>query len=364
MTVQQSMIDELEAAIAPSGVARRAEMLRRVTDLFLLGSSQFSEDEIELFDDVMGRLCVEIETAARVALAARLADVPNAPRRLMHKLAQDDAHDVAAPVLTKSNRLEDDGLIEIARTKGQGHLLAISNRDALSDALTDVLIERGDQAVVLSTVKNPGARFSESSYSELVTRSGADDRLAVGMWLRADMPRHHLLRLFAEASEIARVKLEAADPRRATAIREIVAEVTDRIQTTARTQSREYQIASALVQSLHRANQLGNAKLQEFADAGKLHETIVALSLMCDLPISVIERSVIQDRGELVLILSKSIGLGWETTRSIILLRGRGCAPKDLEDMLANFAKLKPETAQKALRFYRLREQSTAQAMN
>ncbi len=155
MTVQQSMIDELEAAIAPSGVARRAEMLRRVTDLFLLGSSRFSEDEIELFDDVMGRLCVEIETAARVALAASLADVPNAPRRLMHKLAQDDAHDVAAPVLTKSNRLEDDGLIEIARTKGQGHLLAISNRDALSDALTDVLIERGDQAVVAEHRQEP-----------------------------------------------------------------------------------------------------------------------------------------------------------------------------------------------------------------
>jgi uncharacterized protein (DUF2336 family) len=71
-------------------------------------------------------------------------------------LACDDAIDVASPVLTQAERLDTETLIECARTKNQEHLLAISRRKALPEALTEVLVERGDQQVVLSTAKNRG----------------------------------------------------------------------------------------------------------------------------------------------------------------------------------------------------------------
>ena len=44
-------------------------------------------------------------------------------------------------------------------TQSQQHLLAIAQRNALSEQVTDVLVERGDRDVVRSVAQNDRARF-------------------------------------------------------------------------------------------------------------------------------------------------------------------------------------------------------------
>ena len=165
MSADQNLVGELMniAKIGPS--ARRAEILSHVTDLFVLEGSRLSEDEIALFDDVILRLTVEIETRARALLSMRLAPIPHAPPRTIHKLAFDDEIEVAGPVLSQSERLTEAALIESAKLKGQDHMLAISRRRTLGEAVTDILIERGDQQVLLSTAQNAGAKISVASFS-------------------------------------------------------------------------------------------------------------------------------------------------------------------------------------------------------
>ena len=58
--------------------------------------------------------------------------------------------------------------------------------------------------------------------------------------------------------------------------------------------------------------------------------------------------------------IGKAIGASWDTVRALLLLKGEA-APSirhDLEHCAASFGRLQPETARKALRFYRLREQT------
>ncbi len=100
--------------------------------------------------------------------------------------------------------------------------------------------------------------------------------------------------------------------------------------------------------------------MQEFAKAQKFHETAVALSLLCALPVGLIERGLVRDSSDLVLVFAKALGLDWETTRSIAVLGAgeSGRSPQGFEETETNFKKLSRETAQKAVRFYRLREQS------
>ena len=62
MIAQKSVIDELEEAIASKEIGRRADTLRRITDLFISGSLTFSEDQIALFDEVMGLITESFET--------------------------------------------------------------------------------------------------------------------------------------------------------------------------------------------------------------------------------------------------------------------------------------------------------------
>src|ERR1700733_12371414 len=142
MTVPITVITELERAIANGSSQQRAEMLMQIADLFAGNSPRYTDEEIGLFDDIITRLAAEIEVSARSLLAQRLAPIANAPVNIMRILASDDEIKVAYPVLAQSERLDEATLVLSARSKGQEHLLAISQRKALSEIITDVLVER------------------------------------------------------------------------------------------------------------------------------------------------------------------------------------------------------------------------------
>src|ERR1043165_8525662 len=207
-----SLLDELQSTLAHGTVARRVETLRRVTDLFINGAVDYSDEQVGLFDDVFQCLIDQIETSARMLLPTPLAPIATAPPLTIRALAFDDIIEVAGPVLSQSARLDDKTLIENARSKSQAHLLAISHRKQLSGAVTDVLVQRGNDEVVQSTVNNPGAEFTERGFTRLVNRAENDDDLATCVGLRPGIPRHLYLKLVAKASDTVRERLEAANP--------------------------------------------------------------------------------------------------------------------------------------------------------
>jgi uncharacterized protein (DUF2336 family) len=363
---RRSLVDELEAVVAGRQISSRADMLRRVTDLFVTSCRRFDDEQLTLFDEIMGRLVNEIESSARAAFGARLATIANAPPKVSCALALDDSIEVAGPILTHSDRLDDELLVAGAKTKSQEHLLAISQRKLLNEGVTDMLVERGNRKVVVSTAANCGARFSDFGYSVLVARSENDDALALTVWSRSEIPREHLLRLFATASEAVRLKFEAADRGKAASVRDMVKTASDQIQTQARERSATFAAAQAQIQLLHQAGALTEDRLREFARADSFDETVVALSLLSDLPVGLIERALVHDHSDQVLILAKSIGLSWDTTKAILLVHAatKDISVHEFEQCLARFKKLKPETAQTAIRFYRLRERASKAPSN
>jgi uncharacterized protein (DUF2336 family) len=360
MVPRESMIDQLERMLASKDLSRRAEALRSVTDLFIQGSGRFTDDQIELFDQVMGKLIENIERAARVAFGNRMARVADAPVKVIRRLAFDDAIEVAAPVLTNSPRLDDTTLVENARITSQRHLLAISARRVLVESVTDILIERGDQHVVASTASNPGAKFSPSGMSALVQKAHHHGDLALCVWSRPDIPRHDLVKLFAQASEVVRGQLEAADSRRTALVRTAVAIASDQILATARADSDVHAQALAHVQSLHSRGMLDETRLQEFAREGSFDKAAVALSLMCDLPIGLIERTLARNEPEQLLVFAKASDFSWETVKAIILLQAGGgkISREELNRFFASYFRLQLKTARAAIQFYRLREKA------
>lgn len=358
MIAQTALVNELEDALLQGTPKRRANILSRVTDLFIFGSSQYSNEQIAVFDDVFNRLAATIEVSARVMLATRLAKLPNAPPIMIRALAFDDAIDVAMPVLMHSERLGEAALVDNASTKSQRHLLAISQRKSLSQAVTDVLVERGDQQVVRCTVGNLGAKFSENGYATLVRRSGGDEGLAVCLGARRDIPRHHFLKLLAKASEAVRNKLEAANRHPAHEIQAVVAEVAKRIQAKTEAESKDYLAACSHVEVLQATGRLGERAVEAFARGGQFEETVASLAVLCDLPINVVERAMMQNRAELALIFAKAIGLSWRTAKAILLLRAGhgGISPHDIERGVVTFEHLKRATAQQVVRFQRTRQ--------
>jgi uncharacterized protein (DUF2336 family) len=361
MDLQINLIDQLEGLSASKDISRRAEILRKVTDLFVIGSGRFSEDQVELFDNVMGELIKNIECAARAQFGSRLAKLSDAPRKVIRELAFDDAIEVAGPVLSHSVGLDEDALVENAKTKSQEHLLAISGRETLVEAVTDILVKRGNQTVVSSTARNNGARFSDFGVSSLVQKARDDGDLALCVWLRPDIPRQNLVKLFVEAAEAVKNQLVEADPRRAELIRTAVAEASGQIQAKARASSCDFAQAQSYVGSLYSSGELDEAKLSTFANEGSFDKVAVALSLMCNLPIGLIERAFVQNQTEQILVLGKAINLSWVTTVALLLLQAgvNGSSRQQLDLCFASFSRLQPKTAKAALQFYRMREKAS-----
>ena len=128
MSSSTSLFAELEGAVKNGSPEKRADTLRRVISLFLKESDRLNEQQIGMFDDVLGHLIQRIETKALVQLSEILAPVDDAPIEVVRRLSRHDEITIAGPVLASSNRLSESDLIDIATSKGQGHLLAISGR--------------------------------------------------------------------------------------------------------------------------------------------------------------------------------------------------------------------------------------------
>jgi uncharacterized protein (DUF2336 family) len=244
-------------------------------------------------------------------------------------------------------------------------LFAIAQRKSLSEAVTDVLVERGDRNVVQSVVKNTGARFSDAGFRVLVTRSAGDDDLAADVGMRPDIPRQHFLVLLERASSAVRARLAAENPQANTTIEGVVAEVVGGIRNEARNASPDFAAAREAIERQNRIRRIGEAEIYQYARERKFEETAIALSLLCDTPIDVVERALLDPGAEIVLILAKVAGLSSTTTKAILLLRAadRGMSAKDLEQALSSFNRLQPDTARRVLGFFRTRVKKPAEMM-
>ena len=150
----------IEEKLRNSDPEKRQNTLRALTDLFLSAAPQLDEDGVEVFDNVFDVALESPSVDTLTDISVRMAPVPNAPSRLIRRLAHDSEIAVAGPVLSQSPRLNENDLCDIARAKGNAHLLAISMRQHLTSPVTDILIDRGDNEVARTVAGNETAKLS------------------------------------------------------------------------------------------------------------------------------------------------------------------------------------------------------------
>ena len=351
-----SLIPELEQVVAQGSPEKRAQTLRQVTTLFLEGADQFTAEHVDLFDDVIGYLIEEIETQALAELARRIAPVPNAPREVVRTLAGNDDIAVAGPVLEQAC-FDQPALRYLAETKSQEHLLAISRRSEINEALSHILVMRGDQNVAYSVADNHRAQLSDLSFSRLVARAQQDSELAEKVGSRSDIPPRLFRQLLIQATEVVQNRLlSRTKPETAAEIRKVLAVVSGKIG--ADVAPRSYGEAMAAVRARHEVHALDEDDVLGYADAGKYEETIAALATICGVPVEVVDRLMAGERYDPVLILARSAGFSWATTRSMITIvpGAKGTSTQAIEAARENFERLTTTTAQRVVRFWQVRQ--------
>jgi uncharacterized protein (DUF2336 family) len=352
-----SLIPELEAVVQHGSRAKRVETLQRVTALFLDGASRYRDEHVDLFDDVFVLLIEEIENKARAELSNHLAPVSNAPVKVLRKLANDDDIAVAGPVLKLAPRLAEADLLDVANSKGQAHLHAISGRRALGEAVTDVLVRRGDRDVARRVADNRGARISERGFHRLIKRAEEDGILAEKIGRRPDIPAPMFRELLTKATTVVHRRLIAsANPEVRAAICDVLTKVSKEVG--ARIGPRDYSSAQRAVLHLNRASRLNEATLGSFCAQGKYEEVVAALAALAKVPVKIADRLMAGDRPDPVLILCKAAGLSWPTVKAVILARPdpAGTSAQALDAAFANYDRLSASTAQRVVRFWQVRK--------
>jgi uncharacterized protein (DUF2336 family) len=341
---------ELEATLSNEQGSQRFTILRKVTDLFLSQVDSYSDDHVEVFDQVMTLLTDRIERQALIELSRRLADVERAPAGLIGRLSNDDDIEIAGPVLERSPVLTQQDLVAIAETKGQEHLASIAGRAELGPPVTDILIDRGDADVARKVTENAGAQFSEAGLAKAVTRAENDESLACAVVNRIELPPELLRRLVRKATATVRKRLLAvARPELSGRISEVLMAVSEEV-------ARETEPTVAYVNPLIRKDPaLLRERVALCAQSGEADAMIDALAILSEVPPTTIKELIRQSSDEAMLILCRASGLAWPQVQKVLAaaMPDKVATAEATKAICAKYVNLTSANAARAVRFIR-----------
>jgi uncharacterized protein (DUF2336 family) len=334
------------------GPEHDARIFGEVTDLFLSNVDRLGDSQIAAVDGVLAHLVGRVEAATVIQLSEALATIDRAPIQTIRKLAFHEQPQVAAPVLRSSSCLSEADLLEIVKSRGQQHLLAICDRKTLNEALTDALMRFGGVSVSNALARNTGARFSECGYATLVGRAERDEGLAEKLGVRLDMPGSLLRELIGKVADVVRARfLTASRPVAREKAKNAAAAAAG--QSGAARKAIDYTKAQSEVVALNRTGKLGDSLVNRFAVRGEYTHVVAALALKADVKIEAIEPLLEPDRVYGLIVACKAARLSWSTTTMIVRNRP-GCPPstdRELEQCVAVFESLLLSVAQWTIRF-------------
>jgi uncharacterized protein (DUF2336 family) len=311
----------------------------------------------------MTKAVAYIEGATRAELSARLAPIASAPAGVIRSLACDDDIAVAGPVLRHSDRLTDEDLVEIAKSKSQDHLLELSGRSGLCEDVTDILVDRGDSPVRHKIAANAGARFSETGFSKLAIYAEDDEGLLATVARRGDIPPLLLRHVITQATDAVRERLMAqASTQMRAAVRKALNDVSGQLGKSIT--PGQYAEAQRRLASVIQDTALTKSKISEFAEARRMPEMIVVLSALCGVPIDLVDHLVNNASYFGVLTLCRAIGLDWVIAEKIVRSRLSPNEGKQLDtiELSQQYSELSASAARLTLRFWQNRQDHSSLA--
>lgn len=187
MSLVRASLAQFEELLSSASDVQDAELLSSVVDLFLVTTDEQNVPAADAFGEVMEFIAYGLPEVERAELAERISKASPAPRDLIVRLAN-DAIAVARPVLTHSPCLSDEDLVSVMRAQGFDHIAAITGRAQLSEAVTDAIVETGDEQLITKAARHKRSRFSSKAFKKIAEIAKRVRDLVVALLQRSDVP--------------------------------------------------------------------------------------------------------------------------------------------------------------------------------
>ncbi|MFT4074281.1 MAG: DUF2336 domain-containing protein [Asticcacaulis sp.] len=351
-----TLTDLIDLAKEPSS-AKRRELLRQVTGVFMTNPDDISGPEMELYDTVMSQLTADMETVVRAEISASLSQAQRAPLGLLRRLAADDIA-VAEPILTRSKALTETDLLHIVSTQGQDHLRAVSKRETVSEHISGVIVNRGDDDTLHTLLSNDGARLSRASNEQVVQRAQSNPALHEVVVNRTDMPVDLMNDMYFVVEARLRERImrenEKLDP---AALELALSKGRNKVAVAYGSFPEDYEKISAEVDSLRRNSRLTPTLLAKYMRDPNPTYFLCALSQMADLDFLTARHLVEKKEIDALAIACKAADLDKALflTYAMIMLADQENAMGKAGEYARLYNELPKETALRTIRFWRMR---------
>ena len=366
MQPASSRLNRLVDLAKESSSDKRRELLREVTDVFLDSAHDCSDAEKSYFGEIISKVSTGMDVAVRKHLAARLADNPNAPLVLIKGFAMDEA-EIAREVLSRSPVLKDDDLISVAETGNQDKIGAIAQRSSIPEIVSEAIVEHGDDTAVSALVSNTGAKVSRGTFRKVMERAETSTVLQAPLVNRQDLPADMVTELFtfvkAELREQVQQRMEAIQPEELErALKDAEQEVLSELKQM-RVNDRK---AMVYVGEMFQQRKLNEGLLIQLVKAGKMAELIHAFARIAEVDVKTIKRLFNARNLEGIAIIARSLRFERSTfsTIAVSILPSEGDASRSVHEVLDLYDQVASETAQRVMRFWRVRREVADQAVS
>jgi uncharacterized protein (DUF2336 family) len=348
------MFDRLIALSQEKSSDKRGDLLVWFSELFTDGAETYTDAETKLFGDILCRLVDQVSVDVRAQFSEQMAPLPCTPHAVAMRLATDEALTVSGVMLEQSAVLTDADLRDIAGSLSQGHLLAITRRNGLSETVTEVLADRGNVEVLDGMSRNATARFSDFGLRRLATRGLEYPKVLMALSRRSDIAPERLVRAMASFDAEARAKLEklvALLPDFAALLVMEAAELARQ-----RKQELEQEISSLLRRIGQRLGTLDDA-IAAFAHESRIEAVAELLIQMTGLEEAHIANVLHHDNDFGLAVICRSLSIGDKAYLDLSRLRAEHLrqSPSIAEAWAGNYAEIDRASADRALYFHRMR---------
>ena len=331
----------------------RRSLVNALTDMFLSADDEHVEQVSLMFGDIVMAVLGQLEDEARAALSARIGSHGAAPSALMVELARDGI-EIARPVLENSPVLGSDDLVDIARGGSMDHLDAIAGRPAIDEAVTEILVDRGNDTVLTKVAGNEGARFASESFHRLVEKAKGSVEIQSALVRRTDLP-----------TEIAEVLVPILSEELCQRIGELGANdallsvMAGRAAEEVMARSQGLEGNRVQAEEIITEVQSGKMDVDEavrlFARSNRSAELGILLARMSKLPVSAVSKLVYSDSDKALIILCKANGVTGPAFNDILALRAKRLKldGTDLKAAVSRFGALSVEGAVRSLQAIR-----------
>ncbi|MFM8701151.1 MAG: DUF2336 domain-containing protein [Hyphomicrobiales bacterium] len=362
MSPIQSLVEDIEAALDDQTSDRRVALLHRITSLFIEQVPDLNEEHIGVFDDVILCLALEIEFHARVELSERLADLDRAPRGTIKNLALDPHINVAGPVLERSVCVDEEILVTIARERAPEFLRAVSRRRAISGAVTDFLIERGDHELVRAIAENRQSALSDHGLRLLAEKAVEDTRLYRVLKTRPDLATRHIGAILDAAKRRAKAEmreLAANDDALESALDTGTAAVLNNPGVLALTEALEN--ADYAISMQEHRSLLTEQSVIECLKLGKIGEALAIVAHLAEMPRGTVMIAYGAAQFDPLLFIFRALNFDWKTFECALSAKHGGKLPERLRQSAhSSYHALTNSTATRVMRFIAARSNTTA----